>query len=248
MLENLKTDSSIEEENDVLGGNGPLDTDAYAMAIDMAYFDTAASGAISVNLTFTDATGRSVRQTIYVTSGTAKGGKNYYMVKKDGKETGEKRYLPGFNIANAIALLSVGKEIADVETEEKTINVWNSELRKEAPAKKQLLTELMGSEITLGLVKQIVDKNVKNPSTGMYEPSGETREENEIDKVFRTKDHLTVAEIRADATEAAFYDKWVAKNQGNTRNKAKGGGTQGTSGLPGAAPAADSAEKKPLFG
>jgi len=107
MLNNLKTDSSIEEEKDVLGGRTVFPTGLYTMVIDMAYLDTSKGGAVNLNLTFKDASGRSFNQTLYLTSGTAKGGLNYYTAKD-----GTKRYLPGFNQANAICRLTTGKEIS----------------------------------------------------------------------------------------------------------------------------------------
>ena len=115
-----------------------------------------------------------------------------------------------------------------------------------------------GKPVILGIIKSVVDKNVKNDSTGEYEPSGETREENTIEKVFHHPSKVTVVEAREaqkagrDA-EATFYDKWVEKNKGVTRNKAKGAsGNGGNSGRPGGgAPQAGGGQQKKtnsLFG
>ena len=113
MNEMLKTDSSIANEKDVIGGGfRPLDTDAYEMTINNAYFDKSSGGAMSLNLDLSNSKGDKLRTTIYITS---KAGRNFYFVKdKSGKPTEEKQYLPGFNIANAICLLTVGTEIADL--------------------------------------------------------------------------------------------------------------------------------------
>jgi len=88
--------------------------------------------------------------------------------------------------------------------------------------------------------------------TGKYEPTGETREQNEVVKIFSAKENnyrKTVTEIRAKTDEAAFYDKWVTENQGQVVNKAKGTAKTGaTQGMPGAADTpADSGEES-LFG
>lgn len=236
MFDNLKTDASIEAEKDVLGGFGILDTDAYQFAIDMAYIDTADSGAMSLNLSLKTQDGATLRQTLWMTSGKAKGCKNYYVT-----QNGDKRYLPGFNQANAICLLTVGKEISDVGAEEKVIKLYDYEQKKEVPQTKQVLVELLGKEVTIGVIRQVVDKTAK-ADDGSYKPTGETREENEIDKIFRTSDHMTVNEIKAEETEAHFYDKWVDKNKGVTRNRAKGA-------KPGAGKAAETASPaKSLFG
>ena len=219
MFENLKTDSTIKEENDFLGGS-LLETDAYDMTIKVAYVDTSQGGAMSLNLEVVTGSGQTFKQSLWMTSGTAKGCKNYYLDKNQ-----EKQYLPGFNQANAICLLSVGKEIADVPTEVRTINVYNFDLKKDVPTEKNVIVELLGKTISLAIEKQTIDKTAKNETTGKYEPTGETRDQNEISKVFRTKDHLTVVEIKGGATEASddsFYNKWLAKNKGKVINKAKG--------------------------
>lgn len=104
--------------------------------------------------------------------------------------------------------------------------------------------------ITLGIVKSVVDKTKKNEQTGLYEPTGETREENSIDKVFHTETKKTVSEFTTKAEKAEFYDMWLKKNKGQTRMRAKGATSK--TGLPGAAPAAGGsaavAPSKSLFG
>ena len=188
-------------------------------------------------------TGRDFRQTLWMTSGTAKGGNNFF-VDKDGA----KQYLPGFNIANSLALLTVGKEISDVDTETKVASVYSPEAKAEVPTKVEMLVELLGKEILVGLIKQTVDKTQKNDA-GVYVATGETRDENEIDKLFRASDRMTTVEIRAKATEAAFAAVWEAKWAGKTRDKAKGAAS-GVAGVPGApkGAAASSKPKASLFG
>lgn len=251
ILASLATDTSIAEEKDSLGGGGnsALDSAVYPMTVALAYLGKADSGAMSLNLLLKAEDGRELKQTLWMTSGTAKGGKNYY--EKDG----EKHYLPGFIHADALCLLTVGKQIAAMDTEEKVINLWSSTARAEVPTKVQMITDLLGQEITVGVIKQTVDKTRKNEVTGAYEPTGETREENEIDKFFRTSDGKTTAEIRAQSEEATFIKSWAEKWAGKTKNKAKGSaannGTAGAPKSPFGAPAAAVATRKPatsLFG
>ena len=242
MLDNLKRDDAIEDDGDSLGGSfGPLDSGIYKFAIDMAYLDKSSGGAMSLNLALKTADGKSLKTTIYITSGDTKGNRNYFMVKKAGQETGERRYLPGFVVGNNIALLAIGKELSELTPEEKTINVYDFTQKKDVPKQKQVLMDLLGAEIDLGVMKQVVDKNAKNDATGNYEPTGETREENEVVKAFRSRDGLTVAEITAGVTESVFLQQWVDKNAGQVRDKTSGKkGASGTTGAPtaSAAPAA----------
>jgi hypothetical protein len=244
LLANLATDSTIADEKDSVGGSGPLDSGLYNANISMAHITKSAGGAMGLVLTF-KANDKEVRQTLWMTSGTAKGCKNYY--EKDG----EKHYLPGFTHANALCLLTVGKEIGQMDTEVKVINLYSAEAKAEVPTKVDVLMDLIGREIIVGLIKQTVDKTKKNEATGQYEATGETREENEIDKFFRAKDRMTTAEIRAQAPEAVFINSWDQKWTGKVKDRAKGS-VAGLPGVPklGGAPAA-AATKKPttsLFG
>lgn len=239
MLANLATDSSISEEKDSVGSGGVLNSGLYMATITMAYLSKAASGALGLVFSAKTEEGRDIRQTLWMTSGTAKGGKNYY--EKDGV----KNYLPGFNHANSIALLTLAKEISAVETETKVVNVYSPEAKSEVPTKVEVLVDLLGKQVLLGIIKQTVDKTKKN-DTGVYEPTGETREENELDKVFRASDRMTTAEVRGQAAEASFADVWNDKWSGKERNKSKGG--SGTAGAPkafGGAPGASAGTKKP---
>ena len=239
LLANLTSDSTIADEKDSVGGGGPLDSGIYNCTVSMAYVTKSQGGAMGLVLTLKTDSGKDVRQTFWMTSGTAKGAKNYY--EKDG----EKFYLPGFNHANSLALLTTGKEISQLDTETKVVKVYSAEAKAEVPTKVEVPMDLLNKEIIVGLIKQTVDKTKKNESTGVYEPTGETRDENELDKLFRARDRMTTAEIRAQAEEATFYKTWESKFAGTVRNKAKG--AAGTAGAPAGAGAAGApaAAKKP---
>ena len=240
MLANLKTDATIAPETDSVGGS-ILESGLYHSKITLAYLITAASEAVGVVFGFKTSTGRDINSTIYVTSGKEKGCKNYY--EKDG----EKHYLPGFLLANSVAQLTLGKELGDLTTEEKVIAAYSKEAKAEVPTKVNMLTDLIGQEVIVGLIKQTVDKNQKNDQ-GKYVPTGETREENEIDKIFEATTKRTTAEVRAKADEGTFIDVWDAKWTGKTRNKAKGAtGNGGTAGAPKGAAAGTKKPATSLF-
>ena len=228
LLSALASDSSIATEKDsVGGGNSVLESGLYPCTVNMAYLNKAASGALGLVLNLKSTDGREVRQTLWMTSGAAKGGNNYY-INKDG----EKQFLPGFNHANGLCLLTVGKEVSQMDTETKVVKIYSPEAKSEVPTKVEVLTDLLGKEVLMGLLKQTVDKTKKNDA-GFYMPTGETRDENEIDKLFRAADRMTTAEIRAQATEASFAQTWETKFTGVTRNKAKGAAAGGAvAGMP----------------
>jgi hypothetical protein len=239
LLSNLSTDSSIADEQDVIGGSRILESGMYTLNIKLAYLTKADSGALALNIV--GKTGnQEVRQQFWMTSGTAKGCKNTYQ-DKDGKA----QYLPGFIMANSLCLLTVGKEISQLETEQKVIPLYNSAAKAEVPTKVEMLTDLIGQDILAAVLRQTVDKTAKNAATGAYEPTGETRDENEIEKFFRARDRMTTAEIRAQAETAVFVDTWASKWTGITKNKAKSAGAKGTAGLPGAKASAPVGSSKP---
>ena len=241
MLASLTTDDSIANERDSVGGSGPLDSGLYPCTVEYAYLQKAESEALALVLRLKTQDGKEIRSTQWMTSGKAKGGKNFYVDKN-----GDKQYLPGFNMANAVALLTVGKEISQLETEQKVISLYNKEAKAEVPTKVDMLVDLLGQEILVGLLKQTVDKTEKDDS-GNYVPTGETREENEIDKIFRASDKKTTAEIRAQADEATFYQTWENKWKGKIRDRSTkdAQGNKGTAGAPKAAGAAAAASKRP---
>lgn len=235
-LKNLTSDQSIADEKDSVGSGGVLSSGLYPATIKLAYVTISDGGATGLVIHTKTSEGRDIKSTQWMTSGTAKGAKNFY--EKDGT----KNYLPGFLLAQSLALLTTGKEISELETEEKVVKLYSSNAKAEVPTKVQMVMDMLGKEILIGLIKQTVDKNVKD-GNGIYVPSGETREENEVDKFFRASDRKTTAEIRAKADEAVFVDTWADKWTDKVRNKATG--ATGQAGAPKAANASPAASKKP---
>ena len=226
----------MEEERDVLGG-GVFDSNLYDFEIKLAYITKSKGGAMAVNLTL-ESKGNTLKQIIYISSGDAKGNKFTYIDKK----TNEERPLPGYSQINSLCQLAIGKSLKEIDPEDKVIAVFDTDLKKEVNKTVPVLTELMGNDITIGILKVIEDKNKLNDATGKYEPTGETREINEMAKFFKTGSNLTSAEIASGETEGKFAAKWLDKNLDTVKNKAKGvPAGSGTTGLPqastGAAPA-----------
>ena len=240
LLAGLTTSEEINNETDSVGGGGVLDTDLYTSRITMAYLDKSKGGAIGLNVHFETADKRNFKQTLWVASGDAKGNKNYYENKQ-----GEKNYLPGFLHADAICLLTVGKGLAQMDTETKVVNIYSFEAKADVPTQVEVLVDLLNQEIMVGLQKQLVDKKTKGDN-GQYVPTGDTREENEIDKIFRATDGFTTAEIRAKADEAKFVHTWKEKNEGKVRDRTdKSGGQSGAPRPAGGGQAAASGGAKP---
>ena len=237
LLSGLATSNDIAAEKDSIGGGIVLDSNLYNFTVKLAYLQKAASDALSLVVHLTTEDNKEVRQQFWMTSGKEKGCKNYYVDKK-----GDKQYLPGFNMANSLCLLTVGKEISQMNPETKVVNVYSKEASAEVPTNVEMLTELLGKQVLGGLIKQVVDKTAKD-AAGNYQPTGETREENELDKLFRERDGKTTAEILAQAPEAVFIETWKKKWVGQVKDKSTK--TAGTAGAPKAAGAAATGTAKP---
>ncbi len=238
---NLTTEG-LEETQDRIGGFQVFDTDVYTATIKAAYAGQSAGGAQSVTLIL-DLDSKEYTETVYVTS---KKGENYFLNKDDKTK---KIPLPGYTVADDICLVTTDKPLNGQEGEDKTMNVWDNDAKRQMPKSVPMMVGLLGKTVGLGIVRQLENKNEKD-AAGDYQPTADTREVNFIDKVFHHPTNLTVVEARNEITEPKFYDAWIARNQGQTRDKRviKDGQT-GQSGRPGA-PAAGSAPaaKKSLFG
>jgi len=224
----VETANDIKEEKDVLGGGFVLDTDVYDATITLAYAGKSKGGSHSLTI-HADVGGKEHRHTFYVTN---KQGQNFYVNKK----TGDKEFLPGWNAANGIALLIANKELPALEAEEKTVKLYDFDAKAEVPTKVQAMTELHGGRIKLAIEKQLVDQTQETaPGSGVYVPTGKTREQNEIVKVFFIEDGRTVTEIRQNVEEAQFMPKWLERNKAKlidkTDKKAAAGARPGMPGM-----------------
>jgi hypothetical protein len=239
------TNEGLEDAQDRLGGFAPLDTDAYDTKIKLAYAMQSQGGAHGVVL-IGDVGGREYRETLWVTN---RKGENFFLNRDDKTK---KVPLPGFTVVDDICLATTEKPLAEQETEEKVVNIWDADAKKELPKSVPVLTGLIGQTVTLGIVNQLVNKNEKD-GAGEYQPTAETRNENVIEKVFHTPTKMTMVEARNGKTEGAFFQTWVDRNKGQVRDRRtiKDGSDAGSSGRPGGAPqsgAGAGAPKKSLFG
>ena len=229
----------LEQSKDVLGGSFVFPTNTYDGIIKLAYAGKAqASNAQSITV-HVDIDGKEYRETIWITN---RDGQNWYADKKD---PSKKHPLPGFVTIDDICLLSTGMPLANQETEEKMVMLYDFDEQKEVPKNVHVITSILGLPITLAIVEEIVDKTKKNDSTGQYEPTGETRNQNLIDKVFHTETKKTTVELRENRPQAVFYDAWNAKNAGKpARDRSIKG--QGKAGAPGQRPSPAGGGAKPV--
>lgn len=207
------TTQGIEAPKDSLGsGFSVLESGIYRAKIKAIYITRSKNGAMAANVV-ADVNGREYREQLWVTNTN---GENWYK----NKQTGHKVFLDGFIQLNDICLCATGKELRDMETESRVFNIYNFESKSEVPTEVPTIIELMGKEVLLGILKETVNKRVKD-AEGNYVDSPETRDENHINKIFHAEKRLTVNEARAGKSEPEFYTKWLERNEGKTRDRSK---------------------------
>lgn len=244
----LKTDGLAESE-DRLGGYSPLKSDIYTGKVKMAYTGKAQSGAMFITLELEFPGNKSHRETIYITN---RNGENFF-IHKDDKKT--KVPLPGFTTIDDICLVTLEKPLAEMDTEEKSVKIYDPDAKKELPKSVPVLTELLGQEVSVAILQTLENKSEKN-NAGEYVPVAAERTVNTIEKVFHTGTRMTVAEARQGLDAPAFWDAWLERNKDAVRDrrtiKDGTGGQGGQSGRPMARPVAGApaaaAPRTSLFG
>lgn len=236
LFKNL-TNTGLEEATDVLGGSSLFPSDIYTGTIKVAYAGASKSGAQNITL-LVNINGKEYRETIYITN---KQGQNFYISKND--ET-KKNPLPGFSLVDNICLITTNKSLSEQDSEEKVVNIYDFDAKKELPTRVPVLTDLTGKTISLAILQEIVNKNVKDDS-GNYVPINETRNQNVIEKAFDTESHLTVSEAKGNRV-SVFWDAWLEKNKDKIKDKTKTVTGNISSGRP-STPVANQPPVKSLF-
>lgn len=245
MFGNLSTDG-LEEAGDVIGGGALLETGIYDAIVKLAYVKPSQSSKATGVEVHLQVGGTTVRETFYITN---RNGENFY---KDKQDPSKQRPLPGFTSIDDLCLLTTGEGLTDQEDiEEKVVKLYDFEAKKDLPQTVPVLTGLLEKPVTIAVFKQTVDKQKKDAS-GNYVNTGETRDENVIEKFIHTDTRGTVSEIKNNLTKGTFEEKWQSQHAGKTRNRSKGAegnaGAPGAAGKPGGAPAAAQKPKSSLFG
>lgn len=213
LFANLSTDG-LEEAEDRLGGFSVHASDIYEATIKAMYAGKSDGGAMSVTVVASLSGGKEYSETIYITN---KKGENYYL---NPQNKSKKMPLPGFTLIEDICLIASGKTLAEQETEEKTVNTYNKDLKKQVPTVVPMLTDCLGGNVSLAILKVLENKNAKD-AQNVYQPTAEERESNRIDKVFDTDSKMTVNEARAGLPEPKFWSGWVEKNKDKVRDERK---------------------------
>ena len=231
MFGNLGTDG-LEKAGDVLGGGTLFDTGVYENGtVTLAHAGNSASSKARSVTVHIDFDGREYRETFWVTN---RDGENFYLGRKEPRK---KTVLPGFQAIDELCLATTGQGLAEQVFEEKVVKLWDFEARAEVPQTVPVLTGILGAKVSAAIWRQTVNRQKRNDQ-GAYVDTGETRDENAVEKFFHAGSRRTVAEAMNGIEEAVFIDRWAERNAGRTRDRTRpADGTSGAPGIPGARPA-----------
>lgn len=219
-LKNLKRDDkNIEQPKDTLGGGGLLESGVYDGTVKLAFLKESEAGAMAVELHIDTEDGYTHRETIYVTN---RNGDNFY------EKNGKKQYLPGFITVDELSAVTCEVHLGDLETEEKTVKLYNFEAQEEKPTKVPMLVDMLGKKAKFAILQE-TDFKTQKGDDGKYHPIDETRSYNVINKVFN-EDGFTVLELMNEQEEPQFIELWKQKNNGVVRDRTKGKTPKGSSG------------------
>lgn len=213
-----------------VGGGFAWESGVYDATVKMVYLNQSASEAVSLNVILENSTGKELKESFWIKSGKAKGNKTYYT--KDGKDFP----LPGYSIANSMCVAITGESLPKCmdTAEKKTINIYNPELKKEAPTERPVLMSLVNKPVKVAVHQVVEDKQAKDAS-GNYVSTGESRTVNQC-KFFGNTEGKTAEEITTKA-DAVKFDKWAEKNTGSVIDKTtKSKGSNSAASIMGSAP------------
>ena len=217
LFTNLKTDGvKVEKPVEAVSTGksfGVVETGVYDCIITNAYVTVSKpnertgskGGAMAFNFELETTDKEVINQTIYVSSGLAKGQKSTY--EKDGKTY----FLPGYIMVNDIVNLLTGADLTELDTDDGLVEVYSFEAKARVKETFPIVTEIINKRIKLAIQKVVEDKYGST--------TGETRELNEIIKAFDAEDEVTFAE--AQAGKSGFMAKWLERNKGQIKDKTK---------------------------
>ena len=245
-----KAVASETVEEDFIGGNGTISTDIYAGKLKMMYLTVSKKGATACNLVMSLMVGGKAQERTF----------QIYTTNKDGdvtyKKEGEVHNLPGFQQVNGMCMTLLSKQLGELETEDRTVKIYDFEQKKEIPQSVPTFPELEDLEISVAVQEQ--EDDINDLVDGSYVPTGKTRKQNEIIKIFSPHLNVTLSEVAqfiqslggtfdavlgdgqlvdaykkmAEAENSdelcAYANKWLEKNRGECYDKSKGKGAKGS--------------------
>ena len=228
----------VEKPKDFVGGGGFIkDSDVYLMKVKHAYVVMSKAGAMGVAFTMqhNDDKKTEFNQTAYISTNKQNGSRFTY------ERNGQSFFLPNHIILLDMLKMATGdntKSVKNAVKVTKSIELYDYAKAAKVPTEVEVFDELTGAVFNVGLLKK-----VKNKFSKEGEVLAETKEINEIGKIF-SKAQLTQVEIEAGKTEPSNINAWLENNQGKVISEVQkvGATASAHSGSGSSTPAAQSAE------
>lgn len=204
-----------KEETDSLGGFQSLDSGMHQMRLKMVYMHKSAGGAKAVTIIGVTKDKIEHKETIYWTASAENGGLNTY---KD-KNSGETRFNPGWLKLNSLCEMLLGKGFGkDLVIEKRTVAIYSKDAGGEVNTQVDAIVELMDKKlIRAGIIKKRENAQENVGGKWVNKTDGSERVSSTIDKIFHNDTKQTPTEY-AKGIDAKFYEGWLKKNDGVTRD------------------------------
>ena len=210
-----KPEGAEVDMEDRLGGSRTVPSDAYRVTLGQCYQHKSPKGAKYVHIEYTTRTGVTQSENIYYSN---KDGETTFR----NKSTGKLQTMPGWNRITALIEVATDKPSDQVITDKKYVGIYNADAKKEVETEVDVLVELTGKEVVLGILHVEANKTkaVKTGDPGdpvKYVPTAEKREYNEISVIADTRGR-TKSERDKGFKTGEFIQQWRQKNKDTTRD------------------------------
>ncbi len=227
----------VEDEKDSIGGGfNVFETNIYPVTLKAAYIDVTKSGAVMANAILITEDGREHIESECIMSKKTGKLKATYIDKK----TNKPMPLPGYaKFLTLFRTIGGNPKLLDLDMDmgEVVLELYDYDAKAKTKQKKHIFADFINIKMQVALQKVIEDKRKNVAAEGEpkdYQPTGETRETNEVKKWFN-EDGLTLQEIK-DESEPTFCEEWLEAYEGKVRDKSTATKAAGTAGVPKAAP------------
>jgi hypothetical protein len=219
----LPSGVTAEEDKDVLGGGGVLESGIYKGVVEMVYMTTSAGGARGVTIHFNKG-GQIVKNNTWISTKPIDiNDPDTVRYTYHDTRSGTDKALPGYSQMNAFFLAVTGKGIVEQKWETKTVGIYSFEAKGDVNTDVPVAVDALDKELAIGILK--ISEEKTTAASGYKDGTGEFRDSNEFNKYFSPVDGSTAEERAANITGAVFFAKWKAKNDNKTRvKKAKNSG------------------------
>lgn len=201
----------LEKDKDVVGGGSrKLNSNIYPGVIKAVYITRTKNNGMMANMMFIpEGSDTEYRESFFIAN---EKGQNYF--EKEGK----KFPYPGFTVIDDICTIVTGKPLNQQESEDKVFKLYDYDIKQEVPTTVPVISNLLGSNITLVIRENQEFKQVKQD--GVYVDTDELISTNEVLKALY-EDGSTVSE-KSTNSEAVYAEAWLEKWKDTVYDKTKG--------------------------